>query len=372
MEKKYKICIYAICKNEEKFIDRWFNSVKEADEIYVLDTGSTDNSVNKLKKLGVVVKKQKIEPWRFDVARNISLDMIPDDYDICICIDLDEVLTPGWRNKLENIWNKNTDRIKYIYNWKLDANDKPLVSFYYDKIHSRKNYKWIYPVHEILNYQKEEKENIITTDEIIVNHYPDEKKSRNSYLPLLELSVKENPTDDRNMHYLGREYMFHHEWNKCIDTLIKHLDLPTATWKDERCASMRYILRSYKSLKRYKEAKMWGNLAINEAPYLRDPYMEMAILEYELGNYEEVIKLCNTALKIKTHPKTYINEIFSWDMTIYDLLSISLFYENKLEESLKYLNIILENEPHNKRIIDNKKIIENMLKTTKKQQKKEL
>ena len=82
--------------------------------------------------------------------------------------------------------------------------------------------------------------------------------------------------------------------------------------------------------------------------------------------------MCNTALKIKTHPKTYINEIFSWDMTIYDLLSISLFYENKLEESLKYLNIILENEPHNKRIIDNKKIIENMLKTTKKQQKKEL
>ena len=91
-----------------------------------------------------------------------------------------------------------------------------------------------------------------------------------------------------------------------------------------------------------------------------------------LGNYKEVIKLCNTALKIKIHPKTYINEIFSWDMTIYDLLSISLFYENKLEESLKYLNIILENEPHNKRIIDNKKIIENMLKSTKKQQKKEL
>ena len=59
-------------------------------------------------------------------------------------------------------------------------------------------------------------------------------------------------------------------------------------------------------------------------------------------------------------------------MTIYDLLSISLFYENKLEESLKYLNIILENEPNNKRIIDNKKIIENMLKSTKKQQKKEL
>ena len=34
-----------------------------------------------------------------------------------------------------------------------------------------------------------------------LNHYPDSKKSRSSYLPLLELSVEEDPTDDRNMHY---------------------------------------------------------------------------------------------------------------------------------------------------------------------------
>ena len=47
-----KICVYAICKNEEKFVERWFNSAKDADGIFVLDTGSTDNSVKKLKKLG--------------------------------------------------------------------------------------------------------------------------------------------------------------------------------------------------------------------------------------------------------------------------------------------------------------------------------
>ena len=32
-----KICVYAICKNEEKFIDRWYNSVKDADEIFSYD-----------------------------------------------------------------------------------------------------------------------------------------------------------------------------------------------------------------------------------------------------------------------------------------------------------------------------------------------
>ena len=52
---KYKICVYAIAKNEEQFVDRWYESVKNADKIYVLDTGSTDNTVQKLKSHGVIV-----------------------------------------------------------------------------------------------------------------------------------------------------------------------------------------------------------------------------------------------------------------------------------------------------------------------------
>ena len=83
--KKYKVCVYAICKNEEKFIEKWVKSMSEADNIYVLDTGSTDNSVKKLEDLGVTVKSKKIEPWRFDTARNESLKMVPNDTDICVC-----------------------------------------------------------------------------------------------------------------------------------------------------------------------------------------------------------------------------------------------------------------------------------------------
>ena len=40
-----KVIVYAISKNEEKFVNRWYESMKEADEIYVLDTGSDDNTV---------------------------------------------------------------------------------------------------------------------------------------------------------------------------------------------------------------------------------------------------------------------------------------------------------------------------------------
>ena len=353
--KKYKIVVYAISKNEEKFVDRWVDSMQEADEIYVLDTGSTDKTVSKLKKRKVNVKKKIIKPWRFDVARNESLKLVPSDADICVCTDLDEVLEKGWRKKLEEIWQDNITRLRYNYNWKLDKNNKPIVNFYTDKIHIRDNYKWTHPVHEVLTYTNGN-EVFLTTDEITLNHYPDNTKSRSSYLPLLELSVKEDPEDDRKMHYLGREYMYYQKWDKCIDTLIKHLSLKTATWKDERCASMRFIARSYRNLNRIEEAKMWLDKAINEAPYLRDPYVEKAMLEYELENWNEVIKNCNTALKITTHTKCYINETFSFDNTIYDLLSIAYFYLDDIDNAIINIDKALKMEPDNERLLKNKEI----------------
>ena len=361
---KYKICVYAISKNEEKFVERWMKSMSEADEVYVLDTGSTDNTIKKLKKLGAIVKKEKIIPWRFDVARNKSLSLLPEDCDICVCTDLDEVFVSGWREKLENIWNNDITRLAYNYNWSLDENNKPLVNFYIEKIHARNDYTWTHPVHEILNYVGKNQEIKKWTDEITLNHYPDNTKSRSSYLPLLELSVKESPNDDRNMHYLGREYMYYGKWNEAIDTLIKHLSLPNATWKDERCASMRFIARCYQNLNRYDEARMWLDKAMLETPYLRDPFVERALLEYRNNNFKDVKKYCLKALEITSHEKTYINEVFSWDYTVYDLLSLAYFYENNLEEALKYVDIALKvntDSINQERLLKNKEIIQENL-----------
>ena len=351
-----KICVYAICKNEEKFIERWYESVKEADGIYVLDTGSTDNSVNLLKSLGVVVRQEIISPWRFDIARNKSLEMIPDDFDICICLDLDEVLNKGWSKTIKSLWKDGLTRLRYVYNWSLDKNNQPIISFYGEKIHKRNGFTWVNPVHEILKYKGEEK--YLYTDKVIVNHYPDSKKSRSSYLPLLELAVKEDPRNDRNMHYLGREYMYYGKYEDAISTLERHLSLESATWKDERCASMRFIARCYMKLNRPREAIMWSNLAIKESPYLRDPYMEKALITYELKKFKETEKLCREALKIKKHPKTYINEVFTTDLNIYDILSVVCFYNGKYRSSLRYVKMALELDKDNERLLSNKKLIE--------------
>lgn len=88
---KYKICVYAICKNEEQFVDRWMDAVSEADMVIVTDTGSTDHTVERLRERGAVVYSAVVSPWRFDVARNVALGHVPEDTDICVSNDLDEV-----------------------------------------------------------------------------------------------------------------------------------------------------------------------------------------------------------------------------------------------------------------------------------------
>ena len=96
-----KIVVYAIAKNESFFVDRWMDSMSEADQVVVLDTGSDDGTAERLRARGAQVTVERIIPWRFDRARNRSLELVPEDADVCVCTDLDEVFHPGWRSALE-------------------------------------------------------------------------------------------------------------------------------------------------------------------------------------------------------------------------------------------------------------------------------
>ena len=351
-----KITVYAISKNEEKFAARWVEAMAEADHICVLDTGSTDGTVEILSDLGVIVRREEIDPWRFDIARNRSMELIPEDTDICVCTDLDEVFRPGWRAALERAWRPGTEQLRYSYIWSFDEHGRPGTEFLQEKIHAPGVFRWVHPVHEVL----ERTDGAVSwpvaeAPEIVLEHHPDHGKSRGGYLRLLELSVRERPNDDRNAHYLGREYMFHRRWDEAIAQLQRHLTLPTATWAAERSASMRFISRCYLAKGDQPEAMRWALRAVAEAPELRESWVQAEEAAYAGEDWPAAAFFGGKAVAVTKKSGCYINEERACGAYPWDAMAYALYRLGDLEGAAAATERALELEPGNERLRGNMK-----------------
>jgi glycosyltransferase involved in cell wall biosynthesis len=90
MSKRPTLALTVICKNEEKHVERFCKSFEGIwDQLVVVDTGSTDKTVELFKKHGAEVHTF---PWIFDfaAARNETLKHIKTDY--WMWADLDDAL----------------------------------------------------------------------------------------------------------------------------------------------------------------------------------------------------------------------------------------------------------------------------------------
>ncbi len=352
----YTVCVYAICKNEKKFAARWMDSMREADRVIVLDTGSDDGTPEALSALGAEVTTETVSPWRFDTARNRSLALVPEDADICVCTDLDETFRPGWRKAVERAWQSGAQRLRYRYTWSFNPDGSEGVVFWIDKIHARHGFRWVNPVHEVLAHDGPCP--TAFAEGVQLDHHPDAGKSRAQYLPLLELAVREDPHNDRNMHYLGREYLFAGNWQACADTLRRHLAMPEAAWADERCASMRFLARAEQMLGHETAAEQWHLRACAEAPHLREPWLDYARFLYRREDFDGMVFLARKALSIGERPRSYICEADAWGYLPYDLLALGLFYTGRRRESLEAAREAARLAPYDDRLRDNVEKIE--------------
>ena len=349
-----KICVYAIAKNEEQNVERWVASMSEADDICVLDTGSTDRTVEQLADLGVRVRQEEIRPWRFDVARNRSMELIPEDTDVCVCTDLDEILRPGWREKLERAWEPGTEQLRYTYIWSFGPDGRPGTEFLYEKIHAPGVFEWHHPVHEVLRRTDGARTwKTAVCPEIVLEHHPDPTKSRGSYLPLLRMSVREDPEDDRNAHYLGRELMFHGLYAEAIAALKHHLEMPRAVWRPERCASMRFISRCYLASGDKRRGMVWALRAVAEAPELREPWVQAQEAAYASRDWEGVVYYGLRATAITEKSGSYINEDKAWGPYPWDAMAYAYYQLGELAQAHRAGEIALSLAPGDPRLQGN-------------------
>ena len=342
-----KICVYAISKNEEAFVERFCESAKDADLILRADTGSTDNTIDLAKKCNATVYQISIQPWRFDHARNASLSLIPGDFDICIALDLDEVMTPGWREKVESLWVNGTNRLRYKFDWGKGK------TFYTTKIHARHGFTWRSMCHEMIYPDPRTTEITTKTDELLIVHLPDDSKSRVQYLDLLAADTKLDPSNDRNAFYYGRELWYRRDHSKSITELNRFLALPTATWVNERCFAMRIQGQCFEKLDKPADAIKMFRLAVNEAAHTREPWVDLAKYCYRTKRWNECYYASVQALSITNREYVYTEDPESWGYKPYDLAAIAAYNLGLYTESAKYGTLALELLPSDARLQTN-------------------
>ena len=359
---KVKTCVYTIALNEIKFVDQFMEHCKGADLVLVCDTGSTDGTVERLRELGAVVHSIVQKPWRFDIPRNTALSLVPPDIDICLSIDLDEFLQPGWVEAIDQAWQASNGTLKriaydYIWNWKEDG-VTPDVRFFADKIHHRNDFRWLHPCHETLYYEGEGDEYRVSVPELILHHRADPTKSRGQYLHLLKIAVDEAPNNDRMSHYYGRELMFNAKYDLAIEELKRHLSLPSATWKEERASSLRFIARCYKDLGETQLSQEWAIKGTLEWPYSREPWLELARSAHANQDWQTCYWAATKCLAITERGLSYISDGSCWVFEPYDHAALSAYNLGLYTEAVVQGRRALELNPSDTRLKNNLKFYE--------------
>jgi glycosyltransferase involved in cell wall biosynthesis len=205
-----------IVKNEEEFLGRCLESVKEVvDEIIIVDTGSTDSTVSIANKYNAKVYSFE---WigNFSAARNYSIKQATSDY--ILILDADEYLDSNVQLLLDQISSGKDFYILSIKNY-LDYhifNHQAIRVFKRNKGFTYKN-----KIHEHINID----DFVGLTQETIdfwIHHtgytgklYTDRNKHERN-LELLLTEVQNNPSGYTYLN-LGNQYKSHGEYEKALD-----------------------------------------------------------------------------------------------------------------------------------------------------------
>lgn len=343
-----KICLYAIAKNEIKEVDSWYESMKEADEIIVLDTGSTDGTPERLRELGVTVyQKEYKKPFRFDVARNDSVDLAyQTDCDIFVTTDFDERFNKGWADILKSEWDVNKHTRATYDDFIGDNGTQGSLNW----IHNRE-WRWQYPCHEIMvrndNKWYTYDEELDLRGKVVLRHYQDFTKSRAQYLPLLEIRVKENPNDVTSWGYYLRELMYVADYDKMLsyydDLCDKHFGGTDWAW----CLVWFAVAFDNKGDRKKAQQLLFESLLIGNR--FRTPYVMLADMLNASGKYamaEGVLKqgLKDTDANARS---VFLDNDDVWNWRYYDWLYAVCINQGNTDEAFKWICLALHDAPNN-------------------------
>jgi glycosyltransferase involved in cell wall biosynthesis len=205
-----KVTLYAIAKNEEKNIEKFLLNAKKFDDVVVVDTGSTDDTVQLLKDAGIKVYEhpQTREEFDFSVARNQALSYVETDWAFALDFneDVEEFSPEGF--------GVIADEFTTFRHLRFDDNGtgEPQQSYeVHTRFHRTKNYTWTNAVHEVPNFiPTEDYLNEVGVDTTI-KITKKTNKTIDKELFYFNICEREHQKDPKNWYWIW--FIFNHYFN---------------------------------------------------------------------------------------------------------------------------------------------------------------
>lgn len=343
-----------IVKNEEKVLERILSKAQIfADEIIIVDTGSTDNTKDIASKY---TDKVYDFEWCDDFAhaRNFSFSKATQPY--IMWLDADDDITEDNIKKINELKKEPSQFDVYMFKYQIafDENNNPTFEYYRERIvKNDKRFRWKGFVHEAITLQGK-----IGYFDIAIEHRKletsrDSGRNLNIYEKHIAKGEKLEP---RGLFYYSRELYFNNKIDQAISSFNQfitdgkgylpniidaHLmlskcytlksDLKSA--KDILIDSMKYAQPNgeiccalgevYQKQNNIPSSIFWYTTAticpvnmenggfVQKDHYDFIPYLQLSCLYYQIGNKEKFAEYHKKAKEIKsTHPSIINNEKF--------------------------------------------------------------
>jgi len=350
-----------IAKDEEENIEYCLSHLKSVvDEQIVVDTGSTDRTVEIAERLGAKVFHFE---WinDFSAARNFALDQAKGDW--IIFLDCDEYFDHSSIDLIKKYikeinGNRNVDGIlSKLINIDKDKNIIGIVKNVSPRIFRKKrNIRYSKPIHEVLSDSKREKFRFIPAmvdkseklkilhtgyDKVVVS----EKNKNERNISMLKKELEKNPADSQVNLYISKSFYMEEAYGEALEyaqQALKYIDKSKEL--DYYPVIYRTILNCMGCLGTpYDEVKEIFEEAVGKYAFYPDYYRAMGLVEMRLGRVEKAIEMLEQSIYYCKNYTSFVESLAvgQVDKVYTELLNAYIASDNKpkiVEISVALLN----------------------------------
>ena len=278
------ISLCMIVKDEAEVLPRALQNLGAfADELIIVDTGSTDDTVAIAEAHGAKVLHYDWQyPGHKGEARNVGVDAATGEW--IVVLDADEIIRQpsDLREWLESLADRVTAANVLFENYAEDG--RVSLRWYQQRIWRNGTYRYIHREHEM-------PVPVNGTDmaevgcNIVFEHRPPSIREKPKIKPMLDrliADVEERPGDAHSLYFLHRQWLHDEKWQEAINVGERFLAIEGGHNRIECFGNM---ATACWHLERTSEAVVWLHKALAYEPQRRYWWVRIAELQVAMGQW---------------------------------------------------------------------------------------